>query len=164
MSESPDALASPLLRQRASYPHWVVERVRWSDTDMASHANNLAFAAWAESGRALLLRSFLQNDSATPALLVLAEMRLKYLGEAHWPADIEVGTCVSTVGTRSCRMAQGLFAGERCIGLAESVLVLIDIATRKSRDIPAAMREALLAWSPRAPDDASAHTSQQVDA
>lgn len=147
MSETHDLLSHPLLRQRACYAHWVPERVRWSDTDMAGHANNLAFAAFSEAGRALLLRRFMVADAAPRALLVLAEMRIRYLGEVHWPADISVGTCVTSISARACRMAQGLFDGERCIGVVESVLVNIDESTRRSSEIVRAVREVLTAWS-----------------
>jgi acyl-CoA thioester hydrolase len=147
MSEAPDLLSEQTLRQRPTYPHWVRDRVRWSDTDMAGHVNNLAFAGFCESGRALLLRRFMERDAAPRALLVLAEIRLKFLGEANWPADIDIGTAVSAIGQRSCRMVQGLFDGERCFAVSESVLVLIDESTRKSREIPDQVRHWLLGYS-----------------
>jgi len=139
-----DPLSAPQLKQRAAYGHWIHEHVRWSDTDMAGHANNLAFAAFAETGRAILLRRFMAPDADPRALLVLAEFRIKYLSEAYWPSDVDVGTGVSTIGTRSCRMVQGLFIGEQCIAVAESVLVMIDETTRRSADIPPAVRSLLL--------------------
>lgn len=138
-----DGLADPRLRQRAAYGHWIHEHVRWSDTDMAGHANNLAFAAFAETGRAILLRRFMAPDTAHRALLVLGEFRIKYLSEAYWPAEVEVGTGVSAIGTRSCKMVQGLFIGEHCIAVAESGLVLIDETTRKSADLPPVVRALL---------------------
>lgn len=141
---SPDVLADPRLKLRASYGHWVHEHVRWSDTDMAGHTNNLAFAAFAETGRAILLRRFMAPDADPRALLVLAEFRIRYLSEAYWPSEVDVGTGVSTIGTRSCRMVQGMFVGERCISVAESVLVMIDESTRRSADIPPAIRGLLL--------------------
>jgi acyl-CoA thioester hydrolase len=141
MSEVQDPMNEPWLRQRSSYPFWVQDQVRWSDTDMAGHVNNLAFAAYCETGRALLLRRFMSHQADQRALLVLAEMRLKFIGEANWPADIDIGTGVTAIGTRSCRMGQALFDGERCIAVAESVLVLIDEGTRRSRDLTPAVRE-----------------------
>lgn len=143
-----DLLAGTLLRRRDLFPHWVREHVRWSDTDMAGHVNNLAFAAFCETGRALLLRRFIEKDAELRALLVLAEMRIRYIGEANWPAEIDVGTCVVSVGGRSCRMAQGLFDGERCIAVSESTLVMIDERVRKACTIPDAVRDVLLSWSP----------------
>ncbi len=139
-----DPLNAPQLKQRAAYSHWVREHVRWSDTDMAGHANNLVYGAFAETGRAILLRRFMAADADPRALLVLAEFRIKFLSEAHWPAEVDVGTGVSAIGTRSCRMVQGMFIGERCISVAESVLVLVDEGTRRSSDIPPAIRSLLL--------------------
>lgn len=138
-----DLLADPTLRRRDPYAHWVQERLRFSDTDMVGHANNLAFAAFFETGRALLLRRFMESGAEPHALLVLAEMRMKYLGEMHWPAEIDVGTAISEIGARTCRMVQGLFDGERCVGIAESALVLIDEQTRKARVIPDDVRTVL---------------------
>ena len=148
---TPDLLAGATLRHRETFPHWIREQVRWSDTDMAGHANNLAFAAFCESGRALLLRRFMEAHAEVRALLVLAEMRIKYLGEVNWPADIDVGTCVMSVGGRSCRMAQGLFDGNRCIAVSESVLVMIDESIRKACMIPDAVRDLLLSYLPMTP-------------
>ncbi|MDB5976539.1 MAG: putative thioesterase [Nevskia sp.] len=124
------------LRQRSLFPHWVDEHVRWSDTDMIGHVNNLAFAAYLETGRALFLRHFTSAEGPSRALFVLGEMTTRFLGEAHWPAAIEVGTGVVVVGRRTVRLAQGLFDGDRCIATSESALVLLDETTRKSRDIP----------------------------
>jgi acyl-CoA thioester hydrolase len=142
-----DLLLDPRLRHRASYPHWVQEHVRWSDTDRIGHANNLAFAAFSETGRALLLRPFMDPDTGPRALLVMAEQRLKFLGEMHWPARIDVGTAVAAIRVRSCIMVQALFDGERCTGLVETRLVLIDEDSRKSRPFPDAVRTELEGWA-----------------
>lgn len=147
MAPSTDTLGDPRLQSRSAYPNWIQERVRWSDTDMAGHANNLAFAAFSETGRALLLERFMVPDATPRALLVMAEQRLRFLGEMQWPAVIDVGTAVSEIGTRSCRMVQALFDGERCVGLVETVLVLIDEGSRRSRPLPDAVRTFLQSLS-----------------
>lgn len=128
------------LRQKTRFPHWVDEHVRWSDTDKIGHVNNLAFAAYLETGRSLFLRHFTTADGPARALFVLGEITIRFIGEAHWPADIDAGTGVVEIGRRTLHLAQGLFDGERCIATAESVLVLLDETTRKSRDIPPEVR------------------------
>lgn len=140
-----DALADPALQTREGFPFWIQEQVRWSDTDCAGHANNLAFGAFSETGRALLLRRVMEPGSEVDqrALFVMVEQRLKFLGEMHWPAKIDVGTAVQRIGNRSCAMVQALFDGERCTGLVETRLVLIDERTRKSRAIPDGVRSIL---------------------
>lgn len=145
-----DHLRNPAQQQRSAYPFWMNEHVRWCDTDMAGHANNLAFIAFLETGRARLLQRFVVRDAAQPALLVMAELRLRFLAEAHWPDEVEVGTSVVSIGTRSCVMLQGLFVGDRCIAVGETVLVNIDTATRQSTAIPDAVKALLLDYAPRA--------------
>ncbi len=143
MTAGSDQLSDPCFQSRSVYSHWVQEHVRWSDTDCIGHANNLAFAAFSETGRALLLRRFMEPDADPRAVLVMAEQRLKFLGEMHWPALIDVGTAVTGIKNRSCTMVQALFDGERCTGLVETQLVLIDEATRRSRPIPDSVRNIL---------------------
>jgi acyl-CoA thioester hydrolase len=141
MHESSNLSVDRTLAQRSRYVHWIRERVRWSDTDMAGHANNLAFAAFCETGRAHFLRKFMDRHARSRALFVLGEMRLRFLREAHWPSEIDVGTRVIGIGTRSCRMGQGLFDGDQCIAISEATLVLIDETRRRSRVITPAIRE-----------------------
>jgi acyl-CoA thioester hydrolase len=124
------------LRRREVYTHWSQERVRFSDTDMVGHVNNLAFTAFLETGRSLFLRDFTLGKHAPRALFLLAEVSVRFLAEAHWPDEVAIGTAVVDVGRSSIRVGQGLFTGERCFGTAESVLVLLDEATRRSREIP----------------------------
>lgn len=137
---SEDSLGDPARCLRTSYPFWAQDRVRWSDTDMIGHANNLSFAAFCETGRALLLRELLGPDSAYSALLVIAELRLRFIGEMHWPDTIDIGNGVSHLGGSSCVIAHALFSGERCVAVAESTLVLIDPQTRRSRSLPPEIR------------------------
>ncbi len=128
------------LRQKTQFPYWVDEHVRWSDTDKIGHVNNLAFAAYLETGRSLFLRHFTTADGPARALFVLGEITIRFIGEAHWPADIDAGTGVVEIGRKTLHLAQGLFDGDRCIATSESVLVLLDETTRRSRDIPPEVR------------------------
>lgn len=129
------------LRQRTAFPHWADERVRFCDTDLIGHVNNLAFSAYLETGRSLFLRDFTQPGSGPRSLFVLAEITVRFLGEAHWPSEVAIGTGVVDVGQRSVRFGQGLFIGERCFSTSESVLVLMDESARRSRAIPEAIKD-----------------------
>lgn len=135
------------LRRRSIYAHWMQERVRWSDTDLVGHVNNLSFSAYFESGRTHFLRPVLAGGAHPPMMLLVAQMTVNFLGEVHWPADIDVGTGVLAVGRTSCRVGQALFDGDRCVSSAESVLVLIDEASRKPRQIPECLRSWLTGFA-----------------
>jgi acyl-CoA thioester hydrolase len=129
---------------RTGYTHWASDQVRWSDTDMLGHCNNLAFGAFAETGRCLFMRRFFQPGSPQQALFLPVQITLGLLGEVFWPAQVEIGTGIAAIGTTSVQLAQGLFEGDRCFGTCATVFVLIDEATRRPRPIPPAMRELLL--------------------
>ncbi len=133
------------LTTRASFAHWARDQVRWSDTDMLGHCNNLAFGAFAETGRCLFLRKFFQPGSPQRATFLPVKITLGLLGEVFWPAQVEIGTGIAAIGNTSLQVAQGLFEDERCFGTCETVFVLIDETTRRPRPIPQAMRTMLIA-------------------
>ena len=137
---TPGYPANPLLAQRSLYRHWERERVRWSDTDMIGHTNNLAFGAYCETGRALFMKHLLGPAAESRQMFLLTQLIVNFIGELHWPAEVAIGTGVMAIGRTSCRLGQGLFDGERCFGTSEALLVLIDEDTRKPRPIPDAVR------------------------
>jgi acyl-CoA thioester hydrolase len=139
----------PRLTQRAFFTYWLTERVRWSDTDQVGHVNNLAFSTYFESGRTEFLRDLVSRGVDSRVLLLMAQMNVCFLGEVHWPSNVEVGTCVLDVGSSSCRIGHGLFLGDQCVGTADSVLVMIDEATRKPREIPPHVRQHLNGFLPQ---------------
>lgn len=129
------------LKRREAYRHWASEHVRWSDTDLIGHANNLVFGAFAETGRALLVRRFLEEAVGQRTMMLPAQLILNFHGELHWPAQVEIGTGVLSLGNTSLRLGQGMFENERCFGSAETVLVVIDKTTRRPLPLPPAVRE-----------------------
>jgi acyl-CoA thioester hydrolase len=132
---------NPPLTDRGGYRHWAADQVRWSDTDLVGHANNLVFGAFAETGRCLFLRDFFAPNAAEPAMMLPVQITLNLLGEVHWPAQVQIGTSVLAIGTSSFRLGQGMFEGARCFGSCETVMVLIDDTTRRPRPIPQPMRD-----------------------
>lgn len=127
------------LTQRSAFPHWLTERVRWSDTDQIGHVNNVSFCTYLETGRTEFLRDVLDRKAAAPVLLLTAQINVCFLGEIHWPSNVDVGTCILEVNRSSCRMGHGLFVGERCVGTADTLLVNVDEDTRQ----PLAMDDGL---------------------
>src|ERR1700728_1085459 len=137
----PSSTADKRLSQRDSYKFWVPEHVRFSDTDLLGHVNNLAFGAFAETGRCMFLRPFMQNESAERGMFLPAQIVLNFLGEVFWPAQVDVGTAILGVGDSSFRFGQGMFDGERCFATSESVFVLVDEIRRRPRAIPTWIRD-----------------------
>lgn len=136
---------------RSIYPLWTREVARYGDTDLNGHVNNAAFLTYLESGRI----TFLMDPEAglVPPGFGFAIVRLvmDFRAEMRWRADVMVGTAISRVGRTSFTLVQALFQDDACTGTAESVLVLLDLTTRKAAPIEGALRAALEANAPRLP-------------
>jgi acyl-CoA thioester hydrolase len=135
------------LLRRESYLVWVQEHVRFSDTDLMGHTNNLAFGAFAETGRCMFLREFIEKKDAEHATFLPAQIVLNLLGEVFWPAQVDVGTAVLHIGNTSFRFGQGMFDADRCFATSESVFVLVDEVTRRPKSIPKPIRDWLSAYA-----------------
>jgi acyl-CoA thioester hydrolase len=119
-------VTEPELTDPNVYLHWVDERVRFSDTDAVGHVNNVAFTAYVESGRvayAFELAARIGDTGLTS--MVLRRLEVDYVGEAHYPADLRVGSRLLHVGTTSFVVGTGVFVGNRCVATARSVLVVV---------------------------------------
>lgn len=121
--------------QRADYPHWVTENVRFSETDQMGHVNNTVFGSYFEIGRTTYLcdHGFYRQQAVA---LVIVKTEIAFLGMIFWPGTVEIGTRVGGVGRSSFGMEQTLWQGDRWVGTAISTMVVIDPATNKSTPIP----------------------------
>ena len=106
----------------AVYPHWVTDTVRFSDQDAIGHVNNVAIAAYVESGRVAFGRVTRSSDQPDKDF-ILARLVIDYLAEAHYPGEVRIGTRVVRIGRTSLTVGHGLFKDGVCIATAEGVLV-----------------------------------------
>ena len=137
------ATAERPLADRARLKNWTIEKLRYCDTDRQGHVNNAVFSELCEAGRVAFLYD--PDSPAAPpgCAFVLARLELDFLGELNWPGMVDVGTAVLSVGRSSFRLGQGLFSGGSCIATAETIIVLMDEATRRSTPLPDALRARL---------------------
>ncbi|WP_119167130.1 acyl-CoA thioesterase [Algihabitans albus] len=138
-----DATPAPDPTDRDLYASWTKDILRYRDTDRQGHVNNAVFATFLESGRVAIFYDPEQSLAPEGASFVIARLALDFRAELHWPGDIQIGTSVTRIGTSSMTLAQGLFAKDTCVATAETVLVLMDDITRKSRPLTDSMRERL---------------------
>ncbi|MDX1657852.1 MAG: hotdog domain-containing protein [Nitriliruptorales bacterium] len=113
------------LTDRSTYRFWVRERVRFSDTDLVGHVNNVAVAAYVESGRVDYGHELARRTDSGMRPMVLGHLAIHYRAELHYPAELEVGAALLAIGTSSITIGNGVFDGDRCVATAESVLVLV---------------------------------------
>ena len=112
------------LTDPASFRHWVTDTVRFSDQDAVGHVNNVAVAAYVETGRVTHgheLAEALGLDGEEG--FVLARLAIDYRRESYFPGEVRVGTRVLRVGTTSYAIGHGVFKDGVCIATAECVLV-----------------------------------------
>jgi acyl-CoA thioester hydrolase len=116
--------------------------LRYADTDRQGHVNNAVFATFLESGRVPILYGPDKPIAPEGASFVIARLVLDFRLEIHWPGEVLVGTSVLRLGNSSVTLGQGIFCNGRCAATAETVIVLVDDATRKSRPLPETTRKA----------------------
>jgi len=111
-----------------TYP--VVDAIgaRYGDMDSNAHLNNLALEALHENARATMNRSLFPDiyDVTTRRLrLVTSQNAVHFLAEVHWPGTIQTGAGVGRIGRTSFVASTGLFVGGSCVGVCDTVLVLL---------------------------------------
>ncbi|MCH9720980.1 MAG: acyl-CoA thioesterase [Actinomycetia bacterium] len=111
-----------------SYP--VVEDIaaRYGDMDANAHLNNLALEALHENARATMNRGLLPDAyraGGRRLRLVTSQNTVHFLAEAHWPVLITTGAAVGRIGRTSYVASTALFIDRTCIGVCDTVLVLL---------------------------------------
>ena len=134
---------SPPPRTLDAYPCRVVDVLRFADTDRVGHVNNAAFATFCESGRVALLYDPKQPLAPAGTNFVIARLVLDFRAEINYPGTVEIGTAVARVGRSSATLHQALFHNGTCVATAESIVVLMDEATRRSTPLPQEAVQAL---------------------
>jgi acyl-CoA thioester hydrolase len=122
------ARPDPMRLRLASYPHVGEIAARYGDMDANAHLNNLALEALHENARATMNRRLLPDAYRAGdrrLRLVTSQNTVHFLAEAHWPAVITTGAGVGRIGRSSYVASTGLFLGQRCIGVCDTVLVLV---------------------------------------
>jgi acyl-CoA thioester hydrolase len=115
-----------------TFPAKTFDKLRYGDTDRQGHVNNAVFATLFETGRVSVF-----HDPARPLLkpgfsFVIARIAIDYRAEIFWPGTVEIGTAVKSIGNSSVTFYQALFQSQKCVAAAESVVVQVDGATRRS--------------------------------
>ena len=137
------------LTRRATFGLFTPVTIRFSDTDMLGHVNNVSAAAYFEAGRCELFYKLMAEGGLTERGkearidFVLARVAIDYRKEFFYPGTVEVGSRFTRLGTRSITTGYGLFIGDTCHATAESVNVFFDLETRSSVAPPPAVRALL---------------------
>lgn len=118
----------PLRLRLETYPVIDEIAVRYGDMDANAHLNNLALESLHENARATMNRDLFPDAYRTGGRrlrLVTSQNSVHFLAEAHWPAMIQTGAGVGRIGRTSYVASTALFHDGRCIGVCDTVLVLL---------------------------------------
>jgi len=117
------------------YPLRSHDKLRYGDTDRQGHVNNAVFSTFLETGRVEMVYDGQSSLADADCSFVIARLELDFVNELLWPGRVEIGSGVIATGRSSIRMEQALFQGERLIALAQTVLVQVSDATRRSQPL-----------------------------
>lgn len=124
-------------------------RVRFRDVDAMGHVNNAVYATYLEQTRAEFFREVL-DESLAAVDTVLASLSIQFDRPIEPDDKITVGLTIEPLGESSIPMAYEIQRGDGSVAAtAESVQVVFDSASGKSRPIPDAWRSKI--ESSRAP-------------
>ena len=101
-----------------AFPHVRHERVRFRDCDSMGHVNNAVYSTYLEEARIDVVGSL--------SAFILARVEIDFRDELRAGEEIEVGTRVGRIGTKSFDLEHEIRVDERLVAEAKSVLVAYD--------------------------------------
>jgi acyl-CoA thioester hydrolase len=110
-----------------SYPFVDEIAVRYGDMDANAHLNNLVLESLHENARATMNRALLPTayTGERRIRLVTSQNAVHFLSEAFWPGMIQTGAGIGRIGRTSYLASTGLFVDGDCIGVCDTVLVML---------------------------------------
>ena len=132
--------------------------VRYGDLDAQGHLNHARFFTFMEEARfryvqALGLWNDLHDFNAVGQ--IVAEATCSYKQPVFLGQTVAVGVRVARLGNKSLEMEYVLSVEGQTVATGRTVQVAYDYATQRSTPIPAAWRQAIIAFEP---DLALAHS------
>jgi acyl-CoA thioester hydrolase len=128
-----DSARAALLSERATFSSWTLDRLRMTDVDYQGHVTNSVHPVFFTNGRHNFIQRYVRPCVAQADMTALVKITIEYLREMHHPGDVEVGTLIQKLGSKSITLGQGMFNEGRCVAVASSVVVLLDRDTRRAK-------------------------------
>lgn len=135
---------APAMPALADFPWQIPLAARFADSDARGLTSDTSLARYAEQTRVqFLTQVFGPERMASPTGFIVGHVALRWGHRASPPAQWQAGCGVTRLGERSMAVRSGLFAGDQCHAVCDTLMVAIDHATRRSTALPAASREVL---------------------
>lgn len=139
MAEAGGAQSRQHLMDRRIFKAWCRISVRYNDLDPLGHVNNTGMSIFLEEARCQLITPKLKAHGAHLDM-VLATAEMDYRREMHYPGEVEVGTLLERIGSKSFTLVHGIFQDGECTGTARLAMVMFDLAQRKAVAPPDTVR------------------------
>lgn len=117
----------------------------FTDTDALGHINNTRLPVWFERARNDLFLLFTPDLDPKQWRLILASMKVDFLGELFYGADVEIRTYLNRIGNSSFVVVQEAWQNGKMGSRGEAILVHYNFATKASMPIEGELRDALTA-------------------
>lgn len=118
----------------SSYPVLVSEKIRFSDTDLHGHVNNVAFSCFYEAGRAAIV---LENENLLlpGCIFVIVTTTIDFVGEIDYPGTVTVANGIERIGSSSITVRQALFQDGRCASISSSTMAQVNMTAKSSQPL-----------------------------
>jgi acyl-CoA thioester hydrolase len=120
------ARPDPALLDPARYPFRCRIAPRFIDLDLNMHVNNVAMCGLLQEARVHFHAASKYHDAVAGMTSMAASFAVEYLGEAHYPQEIDFCVAASAVGRTSHTLAQLALQDGRPVAWAQAVIVTID--------------------------------------
>ncbi|HOT83751.1 MAG TPA: thioesterase family protein [Candidatus Defluviicoccus seviourii] len=128
---------------REAYRYWTAIPTRFSDNDMLGHINNVVYFRFFESVVVqFLIEQASLNWQTDPIVPFAIDIRCRFCRPLAYPAAVDAGLVIGTLGTSSVRYDIALHAaGEpAAAAVGHFVHVYVDRQTERPVPIPAPIR------------------------
>lgn len=113
-------------------------KVRYCETDMLGHVNNVSYFMYFEQGRIDYFESLGLTDAlfGEKAVSVVADLECQYLAQVYLKDPLQLRVRVARMGRSSIDIHYALVAEEKLKAAGRGAIVLVDTQSGKSTPIP----------------------------
>ena len=125
------------LRRRGDYRVWRPIGTRWADNDAYGHVNNTVYYQWFDTAvNGWLIESGLLDVARGDPIGLVAETGCRYARPISYPAPVEIGLAVESLGRSSVRYRLGVFEPGAEAASAEGFFVHVYVGRADRRPVP----------------------------
>ncbi|MFS8580448.1 MAG: acyl-CoA thioesterase [Novibacillus thermophilus] len=123
-------------------------RVRFGETDLLGHVNNVSFFSYLEHARVQFFKELTRQLDHKTWRYILASIKCDFLAQVYFDQSLRVVTKVSRIGNKSFDLEQPIVDSEtgNLVAKGHSTIVYFDFKEQKSQPIPEHIREALVQY------------------